>query len=597
MSFGARFGQLVRRYRELKAISAKKLALEALGDEAKRSRISELENGKVTNPHAATINALCDYLGISDEEVEACRNPRAKDDGQAQADLDQIRDERGSLTAALDAVRDLSRSQLETLARRFEIDEPEAMRDGEITALLEKKAEEYRTYKTQIDHIDERVAGLGNLKDAAQDAAERLDFDEVENLLSTVHATELEIAWETASLRADNALLRGRTHQAFNLISTAADAFAAVDPIEPARRRTYENRLYSYALRHGGDGFLHTITLKRDALNRIKPNDRPKLFGDAWLGLGNALNKQGSRIGSDEGAKLLSDAITAYHAALRVYTEADHPVDWAIVQNNLGSALHEQGSRTGGKEGADLLAEAVSAYRAVLRVRTETHHPLYWALTQDNLGCALFRQGERTSGEESTELLAEAMFAFRAALRVHTEADHAFQWATTQNNLGGALSRQGQRTGGEEGAQLLAEAVTAYRAALRVRTEADHPVDWAQTQNNLGNELSDQGSRTVGEEGARLLAEAVVAYRAALRVHTETDSPVQWAETRENLAIAELAMAEHETCTDPRPHLEAALVDVDNALRVFDPEHMPFNFDKATRVRDRIAAKLAALDD
>ena len=33
-------------------------------------------------------------------------------------------------------------------------------------------------------------------------------------------------------------------------------------------------------------------------------------------------------------AKLLS----AYEAALRVYTEADYPADWAMNQNNLGTA-------------------------------------------------------------------------------------------------------------------------------------------------------------------------------------------------------------------------------------------------------------------
>ena len=418
---------------------------------------------------------------------------------------------------------------------------------AELLAFLTTKAAEYNSFRTQIDQIDERVAGLGNLKAAAQNAAERLDFEEVENLLSMVHATELEIAWETASLRADNALLRGRTQQAFDLISVAADAFAAVDPVEPASRRTLDHRLYKHALRYGGDGFLHTIAMKRTAVDHITEIEQPGLLGDAQDALANALSNQGVRYGGEEGEKLLAEAITAYYEALRVRTEADHPVRWAMTQNNLGIALRNQGNRAGGEAGAKLLAEAVSAYRAALRVHTETNSPV--------------------------------------------------QWAETQNNLGAALRSLGSNIGGKEGAKLLAEAVAAYRAALRVYTEAHHPVDWAMTQNNLGAVLRNQGSRTVGEEGAKLLAEAVATYQAALRVRTKLDHPVPWAMTQGNLALANEAIAEHESCTDRRPHLEAALAYAENALRIYDPEHMPYDFEKATQLRDRIAAKLAALED
>ena len=65
--------------------------------------------------------------------------------------------------------------------------------------------------------------------------------------------------------------------------------------------------------------------------------------------------------------------------------------------------------------------------------------------------------------------------------------------------------------------------------------------------------------------------------------------------TMENLALAEEARAEHATCADPLPHLEAALAHVEAALRVYDPEHMPYNQGTATMLRDRLARRLAAL--
>ncbi|MGB7316411.1 MAG: hypothetical protein WBC85_00425, partial [Planktotalea sp.] len=153
------------------------------------------------------------------------------------------------------------------------------------------------------------------------------------------------------------------------------------------------------------------------------------------------------------------------------------------------------------------------------------------------------------------------------------------------------------RTNGEAGAELLAEATAAYRAALRIRTEAEHPVEWAMTQNSLAIALANQGTRTNGEAGAELLAEAIAAFRAALRIFTEAEHPMQWAETQENMAITEQGIAKHDTTSNPRPHLNAALTHVDNALKIFDPTHMPYNHGTATTLRSKILAELAALDE
>ncbi|MGC9420516.1 MAG: hypothetical protein ACP5EN_16255 [Rhodovulum sp.] len=219
-----------------------------------------------------------------------------------------------------------------------------------------------------------------------------------------------------------------------------------------------------------------------------------------------------------------------------------------------------------------------------------------WALGHNNLALALQTQGSRTAGPEGAALLAEAVAAYRAALRVRTEADHTVAWAQTMQNLGAALEIQGNRTAGPEGAALLAEAVDAYCEALRVYTEEAHPLDWAMTMQNLALALQVQGSRAAGPEGAALLAEAVTAYREALRVRTEDTQPVDWAETKKNMALGEEAIAAHDATAEPRPHLEAALGHVTAALRVFDPEHTSHEHDQCTRLHDRIAAKLAALD-
>jgi len=190
------------------------------------------------------------------------------------------------------------------------------------------------------------------------------------------------------------------------------------------------------------------------------------------------------------------------------------------------------------------VTQAVTAYRAALEVYTREELPQDWAMTQNDLVNALAHQGKRTSGEESQRLLAQAVTAYRAALEVYTREELAQDWAMTQNNLGNALRYQGTRTGGEESRQLLAQAVTAYRAALEVYTRDQSPQNWAGTQNNLGNALSDQGTRTDGEESGQLLEQAVTAYEKALEVRTPESFPERWAETQNNLAQTYMALAQ-----------------------------------------------------
>ena len=61
------------------------------------------------------------------------------------------------------------------------------------------------------------------------------------------------------------------------------------------------------------------------------------------------------------------------------------------------------------------------------------------------------------------------------------------------------------------------------------------------------------------------------------------------------MAIAEVSRADHDSTSDPRPHLQAALAHVDSALHIYDPEHMSYDHGTATRLRDDIQAALDAL--
>jgi transcriptional regulator with XRE-family HTH domain len=630
-TFGELLGAEIRECREAAGMTQRELAAESFNDPDKTDtyerRIRELESdAPPANPRAKTYQPLCDTLNITRDQIRAMKAQAANRREQETMEREELREDIGPLSDALNDPSGLSRTQLIALAELFGAEKPEAQPDAALREFLTQKAEEYRTYSATIDALDDRVAAIANLKGAAQDAAAKLDFDEVEILLSRVDEVETEIAAETKVARAQNALLRNDPDTAFTILSAAADSFASIDPLEPARKRgSYEDLLYQHGLRYPGPALDLAARMNHDALG-IAPRDTDApLWAALQINLGAALGDLGTRAGD---TAALDDAVTAYRAALEVHTRQASPMDWAMTQNNLGTALGDLGTRAGDTAALD---DAVTAYREALEVYTRQASPMQWAMTQNNLGNALADLGTRAG---DTDALTDAVTAYRAALEVHTRADSPLLWAMTQNNLGVALRNLGARAGDTAALQ---EAVAAYRAALEVRTREASPMDWAMTQNNLGSALRNLGARAgdtaalrdavaayraalevltreaspmdwamtqnnlgnaLANLGARAgdtaaLEKAITAYRAALEVRTREAAPLPFAETMENLAIAHLARATLPDAPDCAVDLATALDAVDTALEVYTPEHTPYRHEQATRLREDILAAQA----
>ncbi len=70
MSFGERFGKLVRAKRAIEGLTQEDLAALVYDNEASKTRVSELENGKAKKPQAKTIDAYVVALNISMEELD-----------------------------------------------------------------------------------------------------------------------------------------------------------------------------------------------------------------------------------------------------------------------------------------------------------------------------------------------------------------------------------------------------------------------------------------------------------------------------------------------------------------------------------------------
>ena len=178
-------------------------------------------------------------------------------------------------------------------------------------------------------------------------------------------------------------------------------------------------------------------------------------------------------------SKYLRAALQNFTANLRRTSRRTDPQTWAGTQNNLGNALRAFGER---EADPARLRAAITAYQAALKVFTpDDDPPMDWAVTQNNLGIALQVLGER---EADPARLRDAITAFQAALTVRTPDTAPMDWATTQNNLGLALRWLGAL---DRDSAAFGRAAAAFELCQTEHRQDSVPFLWAQTQWNLAD--------------------------------------------------------------------------------------------------------------
>ncbi len=468
--------------------------------------------------------------------------PAEKRPAETQGTLSDLERQYGSLANALDSLTETNRDQLEAIATRFEIANVFGLTDRKLRAEIFLKADDFRRYRIQIENIDERSVELSKIKVAATRAAEQMDFEEVENLLSQVLVTELGVAAETAELRAQNALLRGKIDQAFVLLSSTADSFAAVDPLEPVRRRLeYEVALCQHGERYGSHALAYSEKMTRTAISELNESE-PLLLWRATIGLGISLSSQGNLAEGSEGIQLLEEAATQDRTALTILSDESYPIQMATTRNNLATTLSKLARRNG------------DPYR--------------------------------------TELLEEAIGCLREALKAHTRAAFPLKWAMAQDNLGNALALLGRHMCGPQGYGFIEKAHRAHTAALQVRTRDDYPMNWALTQENIGvnwTHMAEHGS-CPDPSGVRLKAESHL--RDALMFFDVNKMPLNHAKAHANIGVLLKNSADDPSCADPVTKRQAALEHFEIAQEIFSEMKAMHFLRLATADVDRLRDKL-----
>ena len=422
----------------------------------KTSRLLEVMLGKLPREYqdAALCEAFCNLLRpiytslFADDRFAQTHGPAIARETYAQ--LRQIAQTTTAtdlnVQTLLSQLSGMTKPELETLARRFGHQSPEATGLGTLKTYLHDKATDLQRLEAEVEALRGVSERIDNVLGAVTDAIRNTRLDKARELLNAARDIQrdllrkpLEANAKLEEKLAELDLIEGKVDSAFAHLSAAADSFAAIDPVEPARRRVgYGAKLYQHGLRYGGPGLALSARMWAQARDALSQTEQPELWTNVQNDLGAALSQQGTRTGGAEGAGLLGQAVAAYGAALEVWTRDAHPVQWAGTHNNLGTALSDQGTRTGGAEGAALLGQAVAAYSAALEVRTRDAHPVHWAMTQNNLGSVLQDQGIRSGGAEAAGLLAQAVAVYYAALEVRTRDAHPVQWGETQINMANA---------------------------------------------------------------------------------------------------------------------------------------------------------------
>ncbi|MGR9116279.1 MAG: hypothetical protein ACU85E_10975 [Gammaproteobacteria bacterium] len=453
-----------------------------------------------------------------------------------------------------------------------DLDEVKRVNSELLAYLADKRADEDPTKKELPEHLRKQLPLLSKQDDPQMQALAAIgskDFEKADAIIQKIKKEQNARQFEILTLEGDNWYQAGQFDKA---IQPYEDALA-LQQNNPEARHNFASALIKANQGNSKAYLTRAIQLLNANLAHFK--DHSYQWANTFNTLGIALSDLGIRSSGEKGNQLLEESVSAYQAALKVFTREDLTQDWAMTQNNLGNVLSNLGVRKPGAEGNQLLEEAASIYRTVLEVFTRETLPKDWAATQNNLGTVLWRLGVRKPGAAGDQLLEEAASAFTSALKVYTRQDLPHFWAMSQGNLGTVLSTLGRRKPGAAGNQLLKESVSAYRALLEIFTRKDTPQDWALVQNNLGNVLSNLGVREPGTAGNELLEEAVSAYRAALKIRTREDLLQDWAMTQNNLGNVLSNLGRRKPGKEGNQLLEEAASAYRAALKIRTREELP----------------------
>lgn len=467
--FGIIFGRLVRLRRGGAGLSQDELADKA---DTTKARISDLESGKVANPHAATVNKLCSALNISPEDRFSCY-----EEAQSANPL-------GLPTAVLTK-----------LARHFGSDVPDGT-EQELVAFLVAKAEEFRELQERLKLLAAPEGRVSELVGAAEVALREGDFAIADDLLREAEAVQLHSSTivavrQQAQLRVERgntALIIGDIETAASHFERAAHYFSGIDrQLEAESRHECANLLRGYAYRYRNANALYAAKSALQINLDFWQKDEDL---EQWGRTRNALAAVAVRLSQfdvpDNAVSHLLDAQTQ-HEEVRAASLGKAPRVYAIAGVDLATVISDRRIAHSDEEHETNLKHALRLRIAALSVISKEGSPEKWGILQHNLGCGYIdlSRSRRNEAESATDI-DSAIEHLELSFTVRSADDDGLQyWVASCRSLGEALLNMSELSITTEPDEYVRRASEVLERAAEKISPNEHPNQWAELQAQL----------------------------------------------------------------------------------------------------------------
>ena len=464
-SFGELFGRVVREKRGIEGLSQDGLA-EKSG--LTKARISEIETGKIKNPQARTVDALCVALDISREQRATCH--------------------------AAPASR-LPTRLLEKLAHHFGRDMPDAT-EAELEAFLMAKAEEFGEMRERLEKMAETEGRVSELINAANEALEAGDFETADDLMKEAESVQLQsgtivVLKKQAQLRIERgnaALLKGDIAAAAGHFERSSRYFSGVDVgLEADNRYECAMLLRYYGYRYRSSEALYAA---RSALQQNLDIWNRDIHAEKWCETKNALGGVSFRLSDfDVPENEMSHLIDAkqHHEEVRALCSEEFlPKTLARASINLGNVYSDHRLTKSDEEYLGNLQSALSLQLSALRFLSKADDPRSWGVLQHNLGCSYIALSNiRTDEAKSATDIENAINHLELSLEVRNPEDSLQYWVASCRSLGEALLNMSRLSITRDADAYVQRAYDVLNGAAARISFNEHPHQWAEIQTQL----------------------------------------------------------------------------------------------------------------
>lgn len=463
-SFGVQFGRLIRSRRAAEGYSQEALAARA---ELTKAKISDLETGKVGNPHAKTVDALVVALNISPEERATCY-PRTE-----------------GLPPLL----------LETLALRFGFASPDAAPEV-LEAFLREKAIDYTALESRLDQIRSAEGEVAAGVAAADEALAAGDFQHADQRLQEAEQIQLSATTlpvvaklsELRSARAQAALLSGDVEVASAHWAAAASYFHPFDRSKEAEASYAAcDELRGYGYRYQSvPALLAAEAALLGILGIWTPEDNLK----GWCRATNALGATRWRLAHfDEPSRFSRHALGAefaFQAVRAACSKVVFPYYFAASSGNLATLYCELRLSASDDAYVAKVRAGIEMQLQALEVLSKDVYPLDWGIFQHNLGTSYAALSRLLTGaDEKIDALNRSISHAELSFEVR-DPKEAFQyWLASTRTLAEGLIDRTEVSDGLARSHDMARARTLLMTALDAIDADEHPHQWAELQDQL----------------------------------------------------------------------------------------------------------------